>query len=114
MSANVRFEASTQDMRNVSQKIQGKADEYKTIYTKLNGIVQTLSTGITFQENQVYLRWRFYVGEWFRNLKFRIQEGRRYKIFKCPGCGQKIRIPRGHGKIQIRCRKCGREFFGRS
>lgn len=56
MSANVRFEASTQDMRNVSQKIQGKADEYKTIYTKLNGIVQTLSTGITFQENQVYVK----------------------------------------------------------
>ena len=72
------------------------------------------NTGRRFQENQVYLRWRFYVGEWFRNLKFRIQEGRRYKIFKCPGCGQKIRIPRGHGKIQIRCRKCGREFFGRS
>ena len=72
------------------------------------------NTGRRFQENQVYLRWRFYVGEWFRNLKFRIQERRRYKIFKCPGCGQKIRIPRGHGKIQIRCRKCGREFFGRS
>ena len=72
------------------------------------------NTGRRFQENQVYLRWRFYVGEWFRNLQFRIQEGRRYKIFKCPGCGQKIRIPRGHGKIQIRCRKCGREFFGRS
>ena len=72
------------------------------------------NTGRRFQENQVYLRWRFYVGEWFRNLKFRIQERRRYKIFKCPGCGQKIRIPRGHGKVQIRCRKCGREFFGRS
>ena len=35
------------------------------------------NTGRRFQENQVYLRWRFYVGEWFRNLKFRIQEGRR-------------------------------------
>ena len=56
MSANVKFEASTQDMRNVSQKIQGKADDYKTISTKLNGIVQTLSTGITFPENQVYIK----------------------------------------------------------
>ena len=37
-----------------------------------------------------------------------------YKFFKCPGCGQKIRIPKGHGKIEIRCPKCNTRFIKRS
>ena len=67
-----------------------------------------------FRENQRYLTYQFKVTERFKGLKYRFKEGRKYKIFKCPGCGQKIRIPRGHGKISIRCRKCGHEFMGRS
>ena len=37
-----------------------------------------------------------------------------YRFFKCPGCGQKIRIPKGHGKIEIRCPKCSHKFIRRS
>lgn len=37
-----------------------------------------------------------------------------YKIFKCPQCKQKLRVPRGKGKIQIHCRRCGHEFIKRS
>lgn len=37
-----------------------------------------------------------------------------YKYFKCPGCSQKIRIPKGHGKIEIRCPKCNTKFIRRS
>lgn len=33
-----------------------------------------------------------------------------YRYFKCPGCKQKIRVPRHHGKIEITCKKCGRKF----
>lgn len=34
-----------------------------------------------------------------------------YKIYKCPKCGQKMRFPRGRGKIEIRCRKCEYQFI---
>ena len=34
-----------------------------------------------------------------------------YKVFKCPDCKQKLRVPRGKGRIQITCRRCGREFI---
>ena len=37
-------------------------------------------------------------------------ENKKYKIFKCPECKQKLRVPRGKGKIQITCRRCGKEF----
>ena len=56
----------------------------------------------------------FYVEESMIKFRFQLQQGRKYKIFRCPGCGQKIRIPRGHGKIQIHCRVCGNDFMGKS
>lgn len=72
------------------------------------------NTGRRFRENQAYLRYRFYGEEWVKKLVPRIKERQRYKIFKCPRCGQKLRIPRGHGKIQVHCRSCGHDFMGRS
>lgn len=72
------------------------------------------NTGARFKENQNFLNLRFRVQETTKNLKPRIEEARKYKIFKCPGCGQKLRIPRGHGKISIHCRKCGCDFERRS
>lgn len=37
-----------------------------------------------------------------------------YKIFKCPNCKQKIRVPRGKGKIEISCPKCQTKFIKKS
>ena len=48
------------------------------------------NVGKRYQENQVYLRLRFYVTEYFRKIKFRFTEGRKYRIFKCPDCGQTV------------------------
>ena len=35
---------------------------------------------------------------------------RDHKYFRCPTCGQMLRVPRGKGKISISCRSCGTSF----
>ncbi len=30
--------------------------------------------------------------------------------FRCPNCGQQLRVPKGKGKISITCRSCGVSF----
>ncbi len=30
--------------------------------------------------------------------------------FKCPNCGQQLRVPKGKGRISITCRSCGASF----
>lgn len=37
-----------------------------------------------------------------------------YKIFSCPSCKQKLRVPKGKGKIEISCRRCGTHFVKRT
>lgn len=34
-----------------------------------------------------------------------------YRYFRCPKCRQTVRVPRGKGKISIRCPKCGERFI---
>ena len=43
--------------------------------------------------------------------KARPAKDRDHKIFKCPVCGEKLRVPKGAGKISITCPHCGEKFI---
>ncbi|HIX29426.1 MAG TPA: zinc-ribbon domain-containing protein [Candidatus Blautia stercoravium] len=67
-----------------------------------------------YAENQKYLGLENKVKRFFGRTKY-IQEQRKdFHIYTCPQCRQKIRIPKGKGKISIRCPKCGAEFVKKS
>ena len=34
-----------------------------------------------------------------------------HRYFRCPRCHQTVRVPRGRGKINIRCPKCSERFI---
>lgn len=46
--------------------------------------------------------------------KREMEQRKDYRIFKCPNCRQKLRIPKGRGMVEIRCRKCGTVFRKRT
>lgn len=37
-----------------------------------------------------------------------------YRFFVCPSCSQKVRVPRGKGRIEITCPKCRTAFIKKS
>lgn len=67
-----------------------------------------------YAENQKYLALENRLRRFWGQKRYLIQQRKEYHIYKCPGCKQKIRIPRGKGKISIRCPKCGEEFIKNS
>ena len=66
------------------------------------------------QENAVYLRYEYKVRQWFATFKRDMEQRKTHHIYRCPSCKQKIRIPRGKGKIEIRCPQCGQTFIKKS
>lgn len=67
-----------------------------------------------YQENQLYLKYSFRVRNFWGKIKYEFVQRKTHHIYRCPGCHQKIRVPRGKGKIEIRCPKCRTEFVKRS
>ena len=50
---------------------------------------------------------------WFR-MRRTIHRDKDHRYFKCPNCGQYLRVPRGKGRITVSCRNCGASFEQRS
>lgn len=65
-------------------------------------------------ENQLYLAKTLKIRTAFARKKNEMGQRKQYHIYKCPSCKQKIRVPRGRGRIAITCGKCGNEFIKKS
>lgn len=65
-------------------------------------------------ENQVFLNKTAKIRTFFYRQKNQFAQRKTHHIYKCPGCRQKIRIPRGKGRIEITCPKCHTTFIKNS
>lgn len=67
-----------------------------------------------YAENQAFMKATYKIRTYWASQKSLMHQRKTHHIYKCPDCKQKIRIPRGKGKIAVRCPKCGKEFIRRS
>ena len=65
------------------------------------------------EENVRFLQAIAPLVRWFR-LRRTIRRDKEHRYFKCPTCGQQLRVPRGKGKITVTCRGCGASFQEKS
>ena len=94
-------------------------------YAILNALYILLIAGAVFrafsrnfykrqQELAKYMALENRVVTWWRNLRNRtkgnvidIKAHKEYKYLSCPQCMQRLRVPRGKGKLRVTCTKCG-------
>jgi hypothetical protein len=74
------------------------------------------------QELAGYMRFESSVKQWWKstfhqnvgNVRSFSRERKKFKYLVCPHCAQKLRVPRGKGKLRVTCTKCGYKFEAKS
>lgn len=67
-----------------------------------------------YKENQKFRNFRYDMAIKRNNMKKEWQQRKIYRFYRCPVCKQKVRVPKGRGKICITCPKCRTEFVKKS
>ena len=67
-----------------------------------------------YEENMKFLQKKDAILNKFRKQKYYAAQRRNFHIYTCPQCKQKIRIPKGKGKISITCPKFITSFINKS
>lgn len=67
-----------------------------------------------YQENMKFLHWWNPIRNRWNKTKKKVKSSKTHKFFKCPSCNQEIRVPKGKGRIIIRCPKCSEKFEART
>lgn len=69
------------------------------------------NTAKRYEENQKYLNFRYDRTVSWNRYKKRAVQKKDYRFFKCPTCRQEVRVPKGHGRVEITCPKCRGTFI---
>ena len=76
-------------------------------------ILRCLSKNITLRCNE-RAKFMKIIGpckSWFKLLIKKVANRKTHRFFKCPQCNSTLRVPKGRGKINITCPKCGNKMI---
>jgi hypothetical protein len=93
--------------RAFSKNFYRRRQEYNIFYTYINKFLNRFGKSLPYNLpilNLSNLNLLFNkIKNWYNQKKY-------FKITICPNCKQKLRLPRGKGKILVTCRKCSTKF----
>ena len=72
--------------------------------------IQSKNLGARSRENEAFLKALGPALPWVHNPRAAMTELRTYKHARCSSCKQRVRVPRGKGKLRVTCPKCGTKF----
>lgn len=76
--------------------------------------IQSRNLGARARENEAFLRALGPVRPWVQNPRAAWAELRAYKHVRCTSCRQRVRVPRGKGRLRVTCPRCKTKFEVRS
>ena len=62
-------------------------------------------------ENDRFIRYWWPIRTKIKRASANIKHRKTHRFIKCPGCGNTLRVPKGKGRLQITCPKCGERFI---
>ncbi|MCL2249488.1 MAG: hypothetical protein FWC13_09470 [Oscillospiraceae bacterium] len=62
------------------------------------------------RENDVFIRYWWPIRTKIKRLFGNLKQRRTHKFIKCPDCKNRLRVPRGKGKIIVTCPKCTKKL----
>ena len=76
--------------------------------------IQSRNLGARARENEAFLRALGPARPWVQNPGAAWAELRAYKHVRCSSCRQRVRVPRGKGRLRVTCPRCKTKFEVRS
>ena len=75
--------------------------------------IRTWSKNISKRQRELdaYLKIAGPIKNWFHLQKRKWTDRKTHRYYKCSQCKAPLRVPKGKGKIKIRCPKCGAELI---
>ena len=65
-------------------------------------------------ENRAFVQQAGPFARWLRSPLASLDETRSYKHLTCPSCQQRMRVPRGKGRMRVTCPNCHKKFETKS
>lgn len=76
--------------------------------------IQSKNLGVRARENAAFLKALGPARPWIQNPRAAWSELRAYRHVRCTSCKQRVRVPRGKGKLRVTCPRCKSKFEVRS
>lgn len=72
--------------------------------------ITSKNLGARSRENAAFLKALGPARPWFQNPRAAWRELRAYRHVSCPSCRQRVRVPRGKGRLRVTCPRCANKF----